>query len=63
MMWFVSSVSSTVMSALQQFSWGLLEAYGCDAEADGRASDEAADVRTPEERDANFVMLASHFPF
>lgn len=66
MKWLASVIVTWTVTALQQFSWGLLEAYGYDPKADAASSDNPGadlDRRTPEEREADIALLVSHGHF
>jgi len=64
MKWLATAITASVASALEQFSWGLLEAYGYDPQAAESAVDDTdSDQRTPKEREADIALFAStgHF--
>jgi hypothetical protein len=59
MKWLASVVMKGVATALEQYSWGLLAAHGCDLDATQGAFGEAGDnKRTPEEREADIALIA-----
>jgi len=64
MKWLASIVLDGLRWSLDQFSWGLLEAYGYEADAsDGMKADSDCDKRTPEEREADIICLMCHGHF
>jgi len=64
MRWLTSYVSAAVAAVIQQYSWGLLEAYGYDPYAKpSAADDDGFDRRTPGEREADIAMLSIHGHF
>jgi hypothetical protein len=62
MRWLASVVMKGVATALEQYSWGLLAAHGCDLDATQGAFEEASDdKRTLEEREADIALIAYRF--
>ncbi len=56
-----SAIATGIAAALAQFSWGLLEAYGYEPNADGDAeAGSSDDARTSEQREADIRLLSCH---
>jgi hypothetical protein len=62
MKWLASVVMKGVATALEQYSWGLLAAHGCDLDtAQGAIGEAREDKRTAEEREADIALIAYRF--
>jgi len=58
MKWLMSVVMTGIATALEQYSWGLLAAYGYDLDATQEAIGEAGeDARTADAREVDIALI------